>query len=179
MPILNVLMLVGLVSVGAIQEYLSGGIRNINYWGSLLFIVGWGLGYVLAEVDHLFYAWMCNPQELSCLRVRNEIENRRFRNAWAMLKATAHERTRLPIHNVFTGLIVAILGVWMISSTGNLLASGLVISLSLKLYLEFLTDVDYKRWYWIIAREFTPTEHKVVKWVWGLLIAGQIWNLVR
>lgn len=162
-----------------VREYLVLGLGGLNYIGNILMVVGWGIGYVLGELDHLFYAYACNPQELSCQRVRREIEKKDWKNAWGILKETAGERTRLPVHNVLTGLIVAVVGIWTITSSGSLLASGVVLGLGTRLLFTFWQEKDYAKWYWIFARQFTLREHNLIKWVWAALLLVSVIGLVR
>ena len=146
-----------------------------------LLIAGWLVGYALAEADHLFYVAMCNPQELTCQRVRHEIlETRNWRNAWGILQSTKGERTRLPIRNILTALIVAVLGMWVVSSVGSMLASGVVVGLGVRLFTEFLSSAeDKKNWFWVFAREFSIGEVRVIGGVWGLLLVISLIGLVR
>ncbi len=170
----------GLVLVVRVaREYLGVGFGGLNYVGNILLAVGWVIGYYLADVDHLFYALVCNPQELSCQRVRYEIEKRDWKNAWRMLKETAHERTRLPVHNVLTGLIVAVMGIWTVTSSGSLLASGVVVGLSLRLLIEFWQTADYASWYWLFARQFDTSQHRLVRGFWTGLVVVQGLILLR
>ncbi len=143
-----------------------------------MLVVGWAIGHVLAEVDQLFYVAMCNPQELTCQRIRSEISQRNFKNAWGLLQETRFERNKLPIHNVLTGVVVAVLGVWIVSSVGSALASGVVIGLGVRLFVEFLFG-DKKKWFWIFAREFSIGEIRVIGGIWGLLLLTSLVGLVR
>lgn len=146
-------------------------VTGLNYVGNILLAVGWGIGYLLAEADHFFYVLVCNPQELSCQRVRSEIDKRQWKNAWGLLQKTAGERIRMPIHNVLTGLIVVVMAIWIVTSSGSLLASGVAVGLSVRLLIEFWQVGDFRKWYWLFAREFSVNENKIVKWVWsGLTI---------
>ena len=150
-----------------------------DWVGSLWLVAGWIVGYALAEADHLFYVAVCNPQELTCQRVRHEIlDTRNWRNAWGILKATSEERTRLPIHNVLTGVIVAVLGLWVVSSGGSLLASGVVVGLGVRLFTEFLSG-EKKNWCCVFAREFSSGEVWVVGGIWGVLQLISVVGLVR
>ncbi len=177
--ILNWVVLIILVAVRTLRQHLATGLGEINWLGNGLLVVGWVIGHGLGELDHVFYALMCNPQELSCTRVRGEIANRRWRSAWRMLKETEAERTRLPVHNVLTGLIVAVMAIWVVTSSGSMLASGVALGLSVRLLLEFWSAADYGKWYWLFARQFSPKEHDVIKWVWGLLVAVSLVGLAR
>ena len=170
----------GLVlAVRVVREYLGAGWAGLNYVGNIWLAVGWGMGYWLADIDHLFYALVCNPQELSCMRVRNELANHRWRSAWQMLKSSAGERTRMPVRNVLTGLIVAVMAVWVVTSSGSTIASGVAVGLSVRLLLEFWQASDWKKWYWLFAREFSSKENTLVKWVWTLLVVVAVAGLAR
>lgn len=149
-----------------------------DWLGSLLLVIGWVIGNLLAEADHVFYVAVCNPQELTCQRVRREVQNKNWKNAWGILKSTSGERTRLPIHNILTGLVVAVLGLWVVSSVGSLLASGVVVGLGIRLFSEFLSG-DKKSWFWIFAREFGTNEINIIGGVWGLLLVVSLIGLVR
>lgn len=170
MWIVRILVIVGVVGVRLLfrQDWL----------GNALLVVGWLVGYALAEADQLFYVVVCNPQELTCQRVRHEIDTRNWRNAWGILKSTVAERTRLPIHNILTAMVVAVLGVWVVSSAGSVLASGVVVGLGVRLFTEFLAG-DKKSWFWVFAREFSIEEVRVVGGVWGLLLLISLVGLVR
>ncbi len=165
--------------VRLVREYVAVGIGGINYVGNAFLAVGWILGYLLGEADHLFYALVCNPQELSCMRVKEELTNQRWHSAWVMLKSTSSERTRLPIHNILTTAVVALMGIWMVTSSGNLLASGLVVGLSVRLVWELWQASDWSKWYWIFAREFSVSEHKIIRGVLTALVVFQCLGLLR
>ncbi len=151
-----------------------------DWLGSALLVAGWVIGYLLAEVDQIFYVAMCNPQELSCQRVRHEIwENKNWKLGWQLLQETAGERTRLPVHNVLTGLLVAGVGVWAAGSGVNLLGVGVGVGLSLRLFSELAVDPGWPKWYWLFAREFSLQEHRVVMGVWGLLLVMALVGLAR
>ena len=170
----------GLVlAVRIVREYLGAGWAGLNYGGNIWLVVGWGIGHWLADIDHLFYALVCNPQELSCMRVRNELANRRWRSAWQMLKSTAPERTRMPVRNVLTGLIVSVMAIWVVTSSGSMIASGVAVGLGVRLLLEFWQASDYRKWYWLFAREFSSKENTLVKWVWSLLLIVAVLGLAR
>lgn len=140
----------------------------------ILLVIGLAIGFVMPELDHWLYALMCNPQELACLRVKSEIQAWRLVGAWKMLQETKGERTKLPVHNALTGLIVALMGVWLVTSLGNILAAGLALGLSVNLLSDFWFDADHSKWYWLIARPITATEDKIVKWVWTGLVVAQL-----
>ena len=83
------------------------------------------------------------------------------------------------VRNVLTLGCMELLGFWAISSSGSLLAWGLVFGLSIRLYSEFLAEADYKKWYVVFARQFSDNEHKVFKILLGGMLIAQLLMLVR
>lgn len=141
--------------------------------GDIWLGVGWILGYFASELDQIFYATVCNPHELSCQRVQSEIAKRDWKNAWRMLQDSKSERSKLPIHNIVTGLVLGVLGVWLVTSSLSLLASGLVIALGIKLFLDFVLDKNQIDWYWLLSKPLRLKE------IWVAIIVLQLFLLVR
>lgn len=141
--------------------------------------IGWILGYLLAELDHVLYAFVCNPHELTCQRVKSHVNQKNWKAAWMLLQETIKERTQLSIHNVVTGLILAILGIWVVSSSGSLLASGAVLGLGIRLLTQLIWETDYHKWYWLFRRKFSPVENRIVQIVWSALLLLQLSSLIR
>ena len=69
---------------------------------------------------------------------------KRVEKRLGILKSTTAERTRLPVHNILTAMVVAVLGVWVVSSAGSMLASGVVVGLGVRLFTEFLAGGQEK-----------------------------------
>lgn len=173
------LIVLALMVIRITKDYLAGGWGTVGWEVNLWLVLGWTGGYWLSDVDDLFYVYLCNPQELTCQRIRLEVQRKDWRNAWGLLAATRLERLRLPVHNVLTGLVVAVMGLWMVTSGGSVFASGVVLGLGVRLFIGILIDTNYKRWYWVFARDFAEHEHRVVVGIWGLLLALQAVFLLR
>ena len=182
-----------IVHTGDMWQLIVGGIilvgRIIGQYNSvdwlsivvdkLFFVVGWGIGYLLAEADDMFYATVCSPQELTCQRVKSEMTQRNWKNAWGILKSTKGERTKLPIKNMLTAYVIAIVGVWVATSSRSVLAGGIVLSLGVRLFIDAIKERDFTKWYWVFARPFSMKEHRILMGVWGLLLAVQFFVLLR
>jgi len=170
---------IGAVLAARILDQIKGGME----WGAVVvdlsLLTGWIIGWMLAEADHLMYATMCNPQEMTCQRVRSEIDKKDWRRAWGLLQETRGERTKLPIRNVLTGFVMTGLGLWIVTSSGSLLAAGVVFGFGVRLFSEILTDPDYQKWYWIFARNFEPSEHRGILIAWAAGLAWQWLVLLR
>lgn len=154
-------------------------VREMEWVGNGMLVVGWVIGYMLTEIDDLFYAYICNPGDEVCQRVKTHIAAADWRRARDLLVATRGERQNLPIHNVLTGLVVAALGVWVVSSSGSLVASGAVLGLTTRLFIGAMAEKNYQKWYWMFAREFRMAEHRMVLGIWGFLLALQVFGLIR
>ncbi len=157
----------------------QAGYLNRMWTGDLNLLIGWVLGWFLADADHLFYATMCNPQELTCQRVRQEAGKRNWRRMWGILEETKGERTKLPIRNILTAFVMTGVGWWMISSGASLLASGMCLGFSIRLFSEIVTDPDYGSWYWLFARPFSREEHRGLVIAWGSVLIWLFMMLVR
>jgi hypothetical protein len=165
-----------LLAIRLVKEYQAGYL-GVLWPGNLWLLAGWTVGWFLADADHLFYATMCNPQELTCQRVRAEIGNKNWRNAWGILKQTENERTRLPIRNILTGFVMTGVGLWLISSGASLLAAGTTFGFSVRLFSEVLFDIDYQKWYWLFAKKFELSEHQGLLLAWGAVLIWQ-WSML-
>lgn len=140
---------------------------------SILLSVGWGMGFVLADLDHLLYILVTNAHELTSLRIKLMFKSRDWKAVWKEIEDTKPERVQMAVHNVVTGLVLSGVGLWMITSSGSLLASGLVVSLGIKLFIEFVTDHNPHKWYWLLPAPMRLKE------IWGAMLALQLLLLVR
>lgn len=163
-----------LVLVVALRLWIS-----LDWMGNVMLVLGWGVGYVLAGADHWLYVAVCNPQELSCQRVRHELSQKNWHNAWGLLQATEGERTKLPVHNVLMAFVVSVLGLWMVTSSGSPMAVGIVLGLEVKLFSQFLMDANPGKWFWMFSREFSLQETRIAKGVWAAVVLLQLFMIVR
>ena len=142
-------------------------------------LAGWILGWMMTELENLLYAMVCDPQEQSCQRVKSEIQKKNWGKLWQVLQETKFERAKMPVRNVLTAFVMTGVGLWVVTSSGSLLASGLVFGFCVRLFSEILADRDYKKWYWVFAREFGESEHKAVLLAWGAGLFWQWFSLIR
>lgn len=166
MPVLINFGILGLV----VLIKILGGKFGVE---SILLGIGWGLGFILADLDHLLYILVTNAHELTSLRIKQMFTNRDWKAIWQEIENTKSERMQMAVHNVVTGLVLSGVGLWLVTSSGSLLASGLVVSLGIKLFIEFAVDRDSGKWYWLLPRPMRLKE------VWAALLALQLLLLVR
>ncbi len=170
---------VAVVVVARIVLQIQAGYFEEVWLGDLILILGWFIGWLMADADHIFYAVVCSPQELTCQRVRTELGNKNFLKAWRILQDTADEREKLPIRNMLTAIVMTGVGFWIISSGGSLLAAGTTFGFAVRLFSEILPDRYFQRWYWVFSRKFEEVEHKGIMMGWGVMLLWQMWTLIR
>lgn len=95
--------------------------RNL---GDVWLGVGWIIGYFLADFDHLYYIYVTNPHELTSQRLIQKFD-------WGLFQESKPERTNLILHNPTVLIILGIVGLWTVTSSGSLLAIGAIISLNI------------------------------------------------
>jgi len=176
--LIGVVPILGLELIRFWQQASAGYLKQV-WWLDLLLLVGWIIGWFLAEADDVFYALVCNPQELTCQRVKGEFNKKNWSGAWRLLRQTREERNKLPIRNILTAFVMTGVGLWLVSSGSSLLAAGTCLGFSVKLYWEAVTDKNFKKWYWLFARDFTEAEHRGVMIAWGVVLIWQYLVLVR
>ena len=70
------------------------------HWSLLFFWLGGLVGFLLLDLDHYLYALVLYPQELVSLRIRNLLQERRFKETAELIVETDEQRTKLAFHNV-------------------------------------------------------------------------------
>lgn len=100
----------------------------------LLFLwLGGLIGFLLLDVDHYLYALVFYPQELTSLRIKHLLKQRRFRESVELIADTNRERIRLSFHNALFQLVFYIFCFFALTSTDNWFGKGLVMVMALHL----------------------------------------------
>jgi hypothetical protein len=95
------------------------------------------------------------------------------------LPKDVREGMEASLKNALTVLVLMVTGIWVVSSSGSVLASGLVFGLTTRLFTVALRTKDYRKWYWVVAREISLLEHRIFMIVWAGVLLAQMWFLVR
>lgn len=111
---------------------------NLSY---LLFIVGGLIGVVLPDVDHLIYAYLVKPQDLTSQRINYLVNKNEIKRTVELLYETREERRELIFHSIFFQVIFFVLMFWILSSSGSQLGRGLVLSFMLHLSVDQFIDL--------------------------------------
>jgi len=108
-------------------------------WFSLEYLpfwVGGILGTFLPDVDHFIYVYFLRPHELTSQRVSRMLSKRDYWDMVRLLVETRKERSRLIFHSAFFQVIFVVLTFLIMTSSGSVFGTGLVLAF----YLHLLTD---------------------------------------
>ena len=111
--------------------------------------VGGIVGLVLPNLDHLLYCFVFKPFELTSIRAKALITEKRYKEAIVFLYSTKDERKDLIFHSLNFQLIFAVLAFWVVSSSGNLFGRGLVLGFSLNEVVFIYKNFLDKKYFWI------------------------------
>jgi hypothetical protein len=121
---------------------------SFSYW---TLFVGGLVGLVLPNLDHLLYCFVFKPFELTSIRIKALVTEKRFKEAVVFLYTTKDERKDLIFHTLNFQIIFAILAFWVVSSSGNLFGKGLVLGFSLSEAIYVYKNSIDKKTFWIMA----------------------------
>lgn len=137
------------------------------HWNLILFWLGGTVGTFLIDIDHLLYALVIYPHELTSMRVKRLIDQRRFKDAFILVADTQDERTKLSFHNALFQLIFYVFCFFVLTSTGSQFGSGLVMAMALHLLRDELglllrgRDETLRRWlFWQVKTEISFNQQK-------------------
>ncbi len=116
---------------------LLNSLYSLSYWP---LYVGGLVGLIMPNLDHLLYVFVFRPQELTSQRVAQFLNSKNYKDALFLLYDTKEERKDLIFHTILFQIIFAVLTFWVVSSSGNLFARGLVLS-----YYLILTLTNFKK----------------------------------
>lgn len=102
------------------------------HWNLILIWLGGIVGTFLIDIDHLLYT-LIYPHELTSMRVRRLLEQRQFKEALILLVDTHDERYKLALHSALFQIVLYVACFFVLTSTGSLFGSGLVMAMALHL----------------------------------------------
>lgn len=123
---------------------IVNSLYSFFYWP---LYVGGLVGLFIPNIDHLLYVFVFKPQELTSIRVKTLVSYKQYKEAIRLLYDTREERVDLIFHTTLFQIIFLSLTFWVVSSSGNLFARGLVLS-------YFLSLTVFNRSIWMIIALF-------------------------
>lgn len=142
------------------------------YFEFLRFWSGGLVGTFLLDLDHLLYAFILRPYELTPQRSLRLFQQRRYWEGFSLLADAHRERTQLIAHTVSFQALFVILSFLVITSSVSTFGKGLVLGLFAHILLDQALDFqvigDLRNWFWHIPRAGSR-----IHWTWffgGILV---------
>lgn len=105
------------------------------------FVLGAMFGTALPDVDHLIYVYFLSPEDHTSQRVSYLNNEKNFVKAAEILSETRYERTSAIFHSVFFQIVILVLTIFVVTSSGSLFAIGIVTAFSLHLLVDQVMDI--------------------------------------
>lgn len=131
---------------------------------SALFISGGLLGIFLLDMDYLIFAFYTRPEDPLSIAARKCLAEKNYRELRRILGEIRENREELVLHGAFFGLILIVVVLFAVTSSGSVLGAGL----ALAILLGYLLDAAGLRQknplrlnkilFWQIRRAVTPLE---------------------
>jgi len=137
------------LAVGAVWFLLVAFLRGKVDWGLLGLGLGAFLGIFLLDIDHLFYWFLTNPEKEDSQEAKRiwETKDKGFlgfkqalKKLWELLSANHKTHMRLVFHSLLGQIVLLILAVFVLTSSGSLFGSALILSLNLHLLKDEWED---------------------------------------
>jgi hypothetical protein len=110
------------------------GIWLVMLWFGAVF------GQLFLFIDHVLYVYVYS-YELTPQRITQMISQGRYREALGLLRATMDERKHLFFQQLLGQLVLLVLGFYLVTSSGSLVAKGLILSMNLTILAREWIDV--------------------------------------
>ena len=130
----------------------------------LSFWVGGLIGTILPDIDHLIYVYFLRPQEVSSQKIVSLISKRESLAGLTLLSETRAERKHLIFHTFHFNIIFLLMSYLVITSSGSILGSGIVLAFSLHLLIDQIVDFmetgDLANWLRQVNISFLPEQKR-------------------
>ena len=131
-------------------------IFKVNYLEFIFLFLGLALASFFPDVDHLIYWFYLNPDTEESRQAKIALETRDWRSLLHLFAATRHHHTSLVFHHFFFQVALALLSLFVFTSSDNVFTMGLLLALNLHLLVDETNDYYSDPAYlqrWLFARE--------------------------
>lgn len=132
----------------------------------LIFWVGTAFGALLIYLDPLVSTYFSTPQSPLLNEARSEFKQKKFKKLFGDL-VTHHQALQNPLlHSALFQFALALLSLYVVTSTANFFGAGMVMGMSLHLIKDELalrhnSERLKKILFWNIHREISPKEQRI------------------
>lgn len=158
-----------------ILAYLFVG--TLLAWRQGLGIFGWWIGgifgFFLIDIDHLLDVFFLHPDKDENIKVKQALQKRNWAQVWQLLISTAPQRTHLILHSIIFESIIAVLAIYVATSSGGLFPKAVVLSFWLRILSEqvreYMDTGKMNSWFWQI-KDPVPSNLQAVFLTTGLIV---------
>lgn len=161
-------LIVSLIYLSIISLFKIGRFNSVDY---LLLWLGGLLGTYFIDIDHLIYCIFSRPDKSCSTKVQELLKKKNYKKTIFTMAETHFEHDELSFHNAVFIPIWIIFCFFILSSSGSIFASAMVMAM----YLHLLKDIwdmvrikksyDLKFLFWQIKM---PLSEQIKKYyIWG------------
>lgn len=144
-----------------------------NGWSLFGWWTGGLIGFWLLDLDYLLDVFFLHGDEPTSQEVKTALRTRNWHQGWRLLLKTASDRKRLVLHSIIFEAIVAVLSIYVVTSSGGLFAKGLVLAFWWRMLFEqvkeFMKTGKMESWFWQI-KEPVPSNLQAVFLTAGIIV---------
>jgi hypothetical protein len=159
-------VILGYLAVGTLIGW-QAGFGLIGWW------IGGLFGFFILDVDHLLDVFFLHPDALSSQQVKQAFKSRNWVRVWQVLIATAPMRKNLVLHTIIFEALIAVLAIYVVTSSGGLFPKALILAFWLRILFEqireYMRTEKMDSWFWQI-KDSVPSNLQVVFLSTGLVV---------
>lgn len=154
-------------------------------WRGWEFLVGNIIALGLGLVDRLLYVWWLYPFEQSSIQVQYWTRRRDLKAVIGLLLGGTANQHKLIFRSLGFAFVWVMLAVYVMSSTGSIVAMGMVMGLGFDLVWSILNDwkLPGKLGTWLCWQIKRPVTEREVRWyagtfvaIWGIFLLQLMWG---
>ena len=141
-------------------------VGHVLYYQFIYLFFGLAWGSFALDTDHLIYWLYLKPTLPESRQARQYLQQKNLSALLKLLEKTHKKHTSLIFHHYFFQITLALVSLFIITSSGSVFASSLVLALNLHLLVDELHDYRHQPRHlqiWLFARESKQLPIKYLK----------------
>jgi hypothetical protein len=129
---------------------------KVPYYQFIFLFVGLGVGAFLIDIDHLIFWLILKPNIEESKLARVAIDKHDFISVIKLINSTRHSHTSLIFHHFFFQVVLALVSVFVFTSSGNVVGMSTLLAINIHLIVDEINDYQDNRSHlqnWLFARE--------------------------
>ena len=129
---------------------------KVNYFNIIFLFFGLLFGSFFLDLDHLIYWLYLNPNIEESRLAQIAFKKHDFRSLLKLLESTHHQHTNLIFHHFFFQVVMALISVFVFTSSNSPFAMAFLLALNIHLLVDEVYDLKSDPGHlqeWLFARE--------------------------